>query len=299
MWIVDAYVETGNFPESDNVNGISYQRNAVKAVVNARTCAVTLYAVDPTEPSPPPGTPSTRGCFTPSARCRPSWCSTCATREPLQQPGPGLLPGPGRRPAARLQPPGGLRLLLQEQLLQPLPGAAAGRHRGPDHAPVPGADPARQPDPAVRPDADVQPLQQRERRTGEQHDRVAGGGVRLHGDRPSTPGGRVPLGNNTNVRGPYQFDNNSNTDPTISQQRTLLGQVRLPGDPGQRHRPPPSTTTPSSPSGPSTCSPTSPAGSASRSSATSSSARRTASPWGRVCPAPSRPSTAPRPCPQG
>ncbi|MGP8161206.1 MAG: UPF0182 family protein, partial [Candidatus Dormibacteria bacterium] len=50
MWIADAYVETGNFPESDNVNGISYQRNAVKAVINARTCAVTLYAVDMNEP---------------------------------------------------------------------------------------------------------------------------------------------------------------------------------------------------------------------------------------------------------
>jgi hypothetical protein len=34
----------------------------------------------------------------------------------------------------------------------------------------------------------------------------------------------VDLGNNTNVRGPYQFDNNSNTDPTISEQRTLLGE---------------------------------------------------------------------------
>ncbi|MGD1034940.1 MAG: hypothetical protein ABR977_10975, partial [Candidatus Dormibacteria bacterium] len=34
----------------------------------------------------------------------------------------------------------------------------------------------------------------------------------------------VPLGNNTNVRGPYQFDNNSNTDPAISQERTLLGE---------------------------------------------------------------------------
>jgi hypothetical protein len=34
----------------------------------------------------------------------------------------------------------------------------------------------------------------------------------------------VPLGNNTNVRGPYQFDNNSNTDPTISEERTLVGQ---------------------------------------------------------------------------
>jgi uncharacterized membrane protein (UPF0182 family) len=33
----------------------------------------------------------------------------------------------------------------------------------------------------------------------------------------------VTLGNNTNVRGPYQFDNNSNTDPAISQERTLLG----------------------------------------------------------------------------
>src|ERR1019366_9712769 len=50
MWIADAYVQTGSFPESDNVSGISYQRNAVKAVVNARTCAVTLYAVDMNEP---------------------------------------------------------------------------------------------------------------------------------------------------------------------------------------------------------------------------------------------------------
>jgi uncharacterized membrane protein (UPF0182 family) len=34
----------------------------------------------------------------------------------------------------------------------------------------------------------------------------------------------VPLKNNTNVLGPLQFDNNSNTDPTISQEKTLLSQ---------------------------------------------------------------------------
>ena len=34
----------------------------------------------------------------------------------------------------------------------------------------------------------------------------------------------MPLKNNTNVLGPLQFDNNSNTDPTISQEKTLLSQ---------------------------------------------------------------------------
>jgi uncharacterized membrane protein (UPF0182 family) len=52
MWIADAYVKTGLFPESyqQSSDSTSYQRNAVKAVVDAKTCATTLYAVDLKEP---------------------------------------------------------------------------------------------------------------------------------------------------------------------------------------------------------------------------------------------------------
>ncbi len=49
-YIADAYVQTNRFPESAVDNGSSYKRNAVKAVVDARTCGVTLYAVDLNEP---------------------------------------------------------------------------------------------------------------------------------------------------------------------------------------------------------------------------------------------------------
>ncbi|MBV9524198.1 MAG: UPF0182 family protein [Candidatus Dormibacteraeota bacterium] len=52
MWVVDAYVKTNLFPESYQLSsdGTSYMRNAVKAVIDAKTCATTLYAVDLTEP---------------------------------------------------------------------------------------------------------------------------------------------------------------------------------------------------------------------------------------------------------
>jgi uncharacterized membrane protein (UPF0182 family) len=49
--VADAYVTSDRFPESFHQgDGTSYMRNAVKAVVDARTCATTLYAVDPSEP---------------------------------------------------------------------------------------------------------------------------------------------------------------------------------------------------------------------------------------------------------
>jgi uncharacterized protein len=49
-YVADAYVQTDRFPESAIENGSSYKRNAIKAVVDARTCAITLYAVDLNEP---------------------------------------------------------------------------------------------------------------------------------------------------------------------------------------------------------------------------------------------------------
>ena len=51
VWIADAYVKTSLFPESyQQSDGTSYMRNAVKVVVDAKTCATTLYAVDLSEP---------------------------------------------------------------------------------------------------------------------------------------------------------------------------------------------------------------------------------------------------------
>lgn len=51
VWIIDAYVTSDRFPDSYRQgDGTSYMRNAVKATIDARTCATTLYAVDPSEP---------------------------------------------------------------------------------------------------------------------------------------------------------------------------------------------------------------------------------------------------------
>jgi uncharacterized protein len=51
MWIADAYVKTSLFPEAYQQNdGTSYMRNAVKVVVDAKTCAIKLYAVNINEP---------------------------------------------------------------------------------------------------------------------------------------------------------------------------------------------------------------------------------------------------------
>ncbi len=50
-FILDGYVSSDQFPEAfRQQDGTSYKRNAVKAVVDARTCSTTLYAVDLTEP---------------------------------------------------------------------------------------------------------------------------------------------------------------------------------------------------------------------------------------------------------
>jgi uncharacterized membrane protein (UPF0182 family) len=51
MWIADAYVKTSLFPDSfQQSDGTSYMRNAVKAVIDAKTCKITLYAVNLHEP---------------------------------------------------------------------------------------------------------------------------------------------------------------------------------------------------------------------------------------------------------
>ena len=51
VWIADGYVASDRFPDSFQLDdGTSYMRNAVKATIDARTCKTTLYAVDMHEP---------------------------------------------------------------------------------------------------------------------------------------------------------------------------------------------------------------------------------------------------------
>ena len=55
VWIADAYVTSDRFPNAfrqadGSMIGMSYARNSVKVVVDARTCKTTLYMVDSTEP---------------------------------------------------------------------------------------------------------------------------------------------------------------------------------------------------------------------------------------------------------
>lgn len=49
-WMLDAYTETANIPYAQNFNGVNYQRNSVKVVMDAYTGQVTFYVVDPTDP---------------------------------------------------------------------------------------------------------------------------------------------------------------------------------------------------------------------------------------------------------
>lgn len=50
QWMLDAYTETANIPYAQSFNGINYQRNSVKVVMDAYTGKVTFYVVDPSDP---------------------------------------------------------------------------------------------------------------------------------------------------------------------------------------------------------------------------------------------------------
>ncbi|MGD0834453.1 MAG: UPF0182 family protein [Candidatus Dormibacteria bacterium] len=215
MWIADAYVETGNFPESDNVNGISYQRNAVKAVVNARTCAVSLYAVDLNEPltaawnaiypgllQPLSQMPSSlvqhlrypQDLFTNQAKVYAQVHVTSAA---------GFFTRNDFYSLSQQLDSGGNTVTTSPQYVElTLPGTS---------------------------EAQFVLLQ-----TFSPYQSGSGGTANnmtawlaAESDYTTTNHPQlvaVPLKNNTNVLGPLQFDNNSNTDPTISQEKTLLSQ---------------------------------------------------------------------------
>ncbi len=50
FWIADAYTESDRYPYSQNVDGVNYMRNSVKAVVDAYHGHINLYIADETDP---------------------------------------------------------------------------------------------------------------------------------------------------------------------------------------------------------------------------------------------------------
>jgi uncharacterized membrane protein (UPF0182 family) len=50
QWMLDAYTETANIPYAESFNGVNYQRNSVKVVMDAYTGKVTYYVTDPSDP---------------------------------------------------------------------------------------------------------------------------------------------------------------------------------------------------------------------------------------------------------
>jgi uncharacterized membrane protein (UPF0182 family) len=222
MWIADAYVETGSFPESDNVNGISYQRNAVKAVVDARTCQVTLYAVDMNEPLTAAWNGIYPGLLHPLSQMPsflrqhlryPEDLFTNQAQVYAQVHVDDTLPVSNPQVASdffaqndfysisqNLAPDGTTTNASPQYVELTLPGSTT-----PQFVLMQTFSPYRT-------------------GSGSQAENLTAW-LAAESDYTTTshpPLIAVPLGNNTNVRGPYQFDNNSNTDPSISQQRTLL-----------------------------------------------------------------------------
>ncbi|HXZ99180.1 MAG TPA: UPF0182 family protein [Candidatus Binatia bacterium] len=225
MWIADAYVETGSFPESDNVGGISYMRNAVKAVVDARTCQVTLYAVDVNEPLTAAWNAIYPGLLHPLSQMPSFLVQHLRYPEDLfsnqlqvyaQVHVDDNLPVSNPQVAAdffakndfysvsqNLNPDGSTSTAPPQYVELTLPGSTAPQF--------------------VLMDT-FSPYQSG---SGSQAQNMTAW-LAAESDYTQTNHPQliaVPLGNNTNVRGPYQFDNNSNTDPTISEQRTLVGQA--------------------------------------------------------------------------
>lgn len=212
-YIADAYVSSSLFPESTMEKGVSYMRNAVKAVVDARTCAITLYAVDLSEP------------------ITAAWNAIY----------PGLL-----------QPLDGMPSILRAHLRYPedLFTAQAQVYAG-VHVSSPavffnGSDRYRVAQEQLNgQQQDTQPYYVEATLPGDTRASFilfqsfspassSGGSANnmtawlaASSDYTSTAHPKlvaVPLNNSANVLGPLQFDNNINTDPTISQELSLLNQ---------------------------------------------------------------------------
>jgi uncharacterized membrane protein (UPF0182 family) len=215
MWIADAYVKSSLFPESFQLSdGTSYMRNAVKAVIDARTCATTLYAVDLNEPLTAAWNAIYPGLLTPLDSMPAYLRSHLRYPEDLftaqsqvyasvhvHDAGVFFL-GSDRYQLSQEQINGQQQATQAYYIEATLPGASA-----PSFVLFqtfsPGASGS-----GTSANNMTAWLAAKCDYTTTNHPKLVA----------------VRLNNADNVLGPLQFDNNINTDPTVSQQKTLLSQ---------------------------------------------------------------------------
>ena len=172
MWIADAYVKTSLFPEAyQQSDGTSYMRNAVKAVIDAKTCAITLYAVNMNEPITAAWNAIYPGLLTPLDQMSTYLRSHLRYPEDLFNAQAQAYASVHIHSASVFYQGADLFNIAQENLN----GANQATHRV-----LRRGDASRHEQPAVRAAADIFSGSERGRHVGEQHDGVARRRVRLH-----------------------------------------------------------------------------------------------------------------------
>ena len=215
MYVADAYIKTSLFPEAYQLNdGTSYMRNAVKAVVDAKTCATTLYAVDLHEPLTAAWNAIYPGLLTPFDRMPPY------LRQHLRYPEDLFTAQSQVYATVHVHDPavffnGSDRYQLSQEMIN---GQQQTTQAYYIEATLPGeSSPSFILFQTFSPGASG---------SGNAANNMTAW-LAAECDYTTTNHPRlvsVRLNNGDNVLGPLQFDNNINTNPTISQQKTLLSQ---------------------------------------------------------------------------
>ena len=206
VFIVDGYLKSDAVPEAFRMaDGTSYMRNAVKAVVDARTCATTLYAVDPNEPL----TAAWSSIF--PGLLRPLTDMPVGLRAHLRYPQQLFSAQAEVFTQAHIDPSNPSNLFTKTDLYRVADESTANYVQ----LTLPGA---KRPSFVL-----LQTFSPNASGTGQANNMVEWFAAEcdyVTGNHPRLIA--VPLAGG-NVLGPRQFDNNINTDTTISQQLTLLG----------------------------------------------------------------------------
>lgn len=215
MYIVDGYLTSNAFPESYQLgNGVSYMRNAVKAVIDAKTCQTTLYAVDPAEPLTATYEAIYPGIFRPLSALPPYLRSHLRYPKDLFRDQAQVYTTVHSQNAAVFFNRADFYQLSQE-IVNGVQQATQSYYV---EMTVPGA--------STNQFVLLQTFTPASNGSGGQANNMTAMLVAtcnyMNTNHPKLVS--IPLNNADNVLGPLQFDNNINTNPTISQQITLLGQ---------------------------------------------------------------------------
>ena len=219
VWILDAYIKTDRFPESfRQADGTSYMRNAVKAVVDARTCATTLYMVDPNEPL----TASWNAIY--PGLMKPLDQMPASLRAHLRYPEDYFQAQSQAYAQVHITDPNNfyskndLYQLSQELINNSGTSSQQTTQAYYVEMTLPGA----QKPSFVLLQTFSPGLSGSQTQANNMTAWLAAVSDYTSGHHPQLVA--VPMGNNVNVLGPLQFDNKINTDQTISSEITLLGQ---------------------------------------------------------------------------